>query len=83
MGDEQFALCGQVTQESSVVLMGQPRKDARAPGGFELDVAHFQVVQLSEPFPIQPKEHGTGVFNGASAFVAALKPPTCHFTNPS
>ena len=60
VGDEQFALCGQVTQESSVLITGQPRKDARAPGGFELDVADFRVVQIAEPFPIQPKEHGTG-----------------------
>jgi len=60
VGEEQFALCGQVTQESSVILTGQPRKDARAPGGFELDVADFQIVHLAEPFPIQPKEHGVG-----------------------
>ncbi|MEX0829992.1 MAG: asparagine--tRNA ligase [Nitrospirales bacterium] len=60
VGDEQFAVCGQVTQESSVILTGQLRKDARAPGGFELDVANFQVVHLAEPFPIQPKEHGVG-----------------------
>ncbi|MDH3771037.1 MAG: asparagine--tRNA ligase, partial [Nitrospirota bacterium] len=60
VGDEQFGLCGQVTQESSVIVTGQPRKDARAPGGFELDVANFQVVHLAEPFPIQPKEHGVG-----------------------
>ncbi len=60
VGEEQFALCGQVTQESSVILTGQPRKDARAPGGFELDVASFQIVQLADPFPIQPKEHGVG-----------------------
>ena len=60
VGDEQFALCGQVTQESSILVTGQPRKDARAPGGFELDVSAIQIVQLSEPFPIQPKEHGTG-----------------------
>ena len=60
VGDEQFDLCGQVTQESSVIVTGQPRKDARAPGGFELDVANFHVVHLAEPFPIQPKEHGVG-----------------------
>jgi len=60
VGDEQFTLCGQVTQESSVMVTGQPRKDARAPGGFELDVVEFQVVHLAEPFPIQPKEHGVG-----------------------
>ena len=60
VGEDQFALSSQVTQESSVVVTGKPRKDARAPGGFELDVASFQVVHLAEPFPIQPKEHGIG-----------------------
>jgi asparaginyl-tRNA synthetase len=60
VGDEQFGLCSQVTQESSISVTGQPRKDARAPGGFELDVANFQVVHLAEPYPIQPKEHGVG-----------------------
>jgi len=60
VGEEQFALVGQVTQESSVIVTGQPRKDVRAPGGFELDVENFQIVHLAEPFPIQPKEHGVG-----------------------
>ncbi len=60
VGDEPFALCGQVTLESSIVVIGQPRKDVRAPSGFELDVTQFQVIHQSEPFPIQPKEHGTG-----------------------
>ena len=60
VGDDQFAVCGQVTQESSVILTGNLRKDARAPGGFELDVASVRVVRLAEPFPIQPKEHGVG-----------------------
>jgi len=60
VGEEQFALCGQVTQESAVMVTGQLRKDTRAPGGFELDVANFQVIHLAEPFPIQPKEHGVG-----------------------
>lgn len=60
VGEEQFALCGQLTQESSVVLTGKPRKDARAPGGFELDVSRIHVIQIAEPFPIQPKEHGVG-----------------------
>ena len=60
VGDDQFPLCNQLTQESSVVLTGKPRKDARAPGGFELDVSKIQVIQIAEPFPIQPKVHGTG-----------------------
>ena len=34
VGEDQFSLCSQLTQESSVELTGKPRKDARAPGGF-------------------------------------------------
>jgi asparaginyl-tRNA synthetase len=60
VGEDQFSLCGQLTQESSVVLTGKPRKDTRAPGGFELDVSRIHVIQIAEPFPIQPKEHGVG-----------------------
>lgn len=60
VGDEQFALCNQLTQESSIIIHGKPRKDARAPGGYELDVSQLQVIHLAEPFPIQPKEHGVG-----------------------
>ena len=60
VGDEQFEASGQLTQESSLMLTGVPRADARAPSGFEIDVKTIQIVQLAEPFPIQPKEHGTG-----------------------
>lgn len=60
VGESQFSLCSQLTQESSVVLTGKPRQDARAPGGFELDVSNLHVIQIAEPFPIQPKEHGVG-----------------------
>ncbi|MGD9850546.1 MAG: asparagine--tRNA ligase [Nitrospirales bacterium] len=60
VGEEQFALCGQLTQESSLIVTGLVRKDARAPGGYELDASELEVIQIAEPFPIQPKEHGVG-----------------------
>jgi len=60
VGEEQFARSADLTQESSVVLSGRLRADARAPGGYELDVTRIEVLQLAEPFPIQPKEHGVG-----------------------
>ncbi|MBX3236472.1 MAG: asparagine--tRNA ligase [Nitrospiraceae bacterium] len=60
VGDEQFARSAELTQESSVVLTGTLRQDVRAPGGFELDVRRLDVLQVAQPFPIQPKEHGTG-----------------------
>lgn len=60
VGDDQFSLCSQLTQESSVILTGKPRRDVRAPGGFELDVSTLTVIHIAEPFPIQPKDHGVG-----------------------
>jgi len=60
VGDAQFARSAELTQESSLVLTGTLRQDVRAPGGYELDVLRLEVLQVAEPFPIQPKEHGTG-----------------------
>jgi asparaginyl-tRNA synthetase len=47
--------------ESSVIVTGTIRAEARATGGFEMHVSDVQVVQRvsdSEPYPIQLKEHG-------------------------
>jgi asparaginyl-tRNA synthetase len=60
VGDEQFARSAELTQESSAIVTGFLRKDARAPGGYELDVQRLEILQIADPFPIQPKEHGTG-----------------------
>jgi asparaginyl-tRNA synthetase len=60
VGDEQFAVSASLTQESSLIITGQLRADPRAPGGYEVDVVQIQAVQIAEPFPIQPKEHGVG-----------------------
>ena len=46
-------------QESSLVVHGRVREDARAPGGCEIDVINADVVQAAHDFPITPKEHGT------------------------
>jgi asparaginyl-tRNA synthetase len=58
---EVFAAADGLTHESSVRITGKPRADARAPGGFEMDVTGIEVVQevsKDDPFPITPKEHG-------------------------
>ncbi len=49
---------GRLTQESSIIVKGTVRADERAPGGFELDVTGVEVIQVAEPYPITPKEHG-------------------------
>ena len=60
LGEDQFEAATQLTQESSLILTGTIRADVRAPGGYEMDVASLEVIQVAEPFPIQPKEHGVG-----------------------
>jgi len=58
---EAFNAAKGLTQESSVIVTGTVRAEARAPGGFELHVSGVEVVQRvpeSAPYPIQLKEHG-------------------------
>ena len=59
--EEVFNTLKDLTLESSVVVTGRVRTDARAPSGYELDVEHVEVVQRvpnETPFPITLKEHG-------------------------
>ena len=59
VGPELFELCGRLTQESSVIVRGLVRADPRAPGGYELTLTGLVPVQISEEYPITPKEHGS------------------------
>ncbi len=47
-----------VTQESTITAEGVVRADARAPSGVELQLREFGIEQLTDEFPITPKEHG-------------------------
>jgi len=61
LAPEVFEELRHLTQESSLIVTGKVREEARAPGGYEMDVEGVQVVQrISEedPYPITPKEHG-------------------------
>jgi len=59
VGERALAKIDELTQESSLVIVGRVRADQRAPGGFELEVQGVQTVALAEEYPITPKEHGT------------------------
>ena len=56
---EQFEALDKLTQESSLEIDGKVRKDSRSPGGYEMDVSAFRILQLADNYPITPKEHGT------------------------
>ena len=58
VGDATFQQADHLGQETSLVVTGAVREDARAPGGYELDVAGLDVVGGSIDYPITPKPHG-------------------------
>ncbi|HEX2458067.1 MAG TPA: asparagine--tRNA ligase [Vicinamibacterales bacterium] len=58
VGEEAFRKADHLAQESAVIVHGSVRADARAPGGFELDVSQLEIVSESNNYPITPKEHG-------------------------
>src|SRR5438132_13780112 len=59
VSDETWKAVEEVTQESSVRVTGTVRAEGRAPGGVELGVESFEVLDLTQDYPITPKEHGT------------------------
>jgi len=58
VGEELFKAADHLSQETSVIVTGVARADARAPSGYEIDVKQLEVVGPSHDFPITPKEHG-------------------------
>jgi asparaginyl-tRNA synthetase len=58
---EVFDRVKNLTQESSLRATGKIRADRRAPGGYEMEVADVEILQLipvDAPYPITPKDHG-------------------------
>ena len=55
---ETFAACQAITQESSIEVTGKVKRDARAPGGYEMALTGVTIHQIAQDYPIQPKDHG-------------------------
>ena len=60
MDPELFGRVKRLGQESSLVVRGLVRADARSPLGFELAVSEVDILHAAEGYPITPKPHGTG-----------------------
>ncbi len=58
VSEETFEACQHLTQESSLEVTGTVTEDARAKGGYELQVSDVNIVDIAEEYPISPKEHG-------------------------
>ena len=58
VGEQAFSRADHLAQETSLSVTGTVRADARAKGGFEIDVAGVEVHGEAHDYPITPKEHG-------------------------
>lgn len=58
VSEEIFEAAKTLTQESSLVVRGIVREEPRSVGGYELSVTDLEILQISEEYPITPKEHG-------------------------
>ena len=59
MTPEAWEALNQLRLESSVIVEGMVREDARAPSGFEIQGTGFHMVHLApDDYPIGKKEHG-------------------------
>ena len=52
LADSEFDDAKKALIESSVELKGVAKEDKRAPGGYELQITSFKVINFAEPFPI-------------------------------
>jgi asparaginyl-tRNA synthetase len=58
ISDEIFDMADKIGQESSIIITGKVKEDARQVGGVEIDATGLIVIQDAKDYPITPKEHG-------------------------
>lgn len=47
-----------LTQESSVIVIGKVTKHPKKENVYELQISGMEIINIAEPYPITPKEHG-------------------------
>src|SRR5437764_1471638 len=57
--EETWADIERVTQESTIRVRGTVKEDKRSPIGVEIQANGFEILSLTQDYPITPKEHGT------------------------
>ena len=58
VGDDLFKTADHLSQETSLIVTGTVKRDARSKTGYEIDATRFEVIGESHDYPITPKEHG-------------------------
>ncbi len=58
VSDAAWAVCEQLTIESSVRVNGTVQADERSPYGYEMQVSGIELIHQAEEYPLGKKEHG-------------------------
>src|SRR3989339_179599 len=58
VSSESFDEAQKLTEESSIMAIGQIKEEPRSPYGFEMQIKDLKIISLSSEFPISKKEHG-------------------------
>ncbi|WP_028593576.1 asparagine--tRNA ligase [Paenibacillus assamensis] len=56
--EEVWEAAKSLTQESSLYVTGLIRAEERSKSGYEMTVTGIEIIQITEDYPITPKEHG-------------------------
>ena len=56
--NDKFEETKSLSQETSVTITGTVVVDEKQLGGFEIQANDFEIIHISEDYPITPKEHG-------------------------
>ncbi|MCY9732567.1 asparagine--tRNA ligase [Paenibacillus alvei] len=56
--EEVWEAAKSLTQESSMYVTGTVREEPRSKSGYEMTVTNVEIIQITENYPITPKEHG-------------------------
>ncbi|UHA73005.1 asparagine--tRNA ligase [Paenibacillus sp. 481] len=58
VAEEIWETAKSLTQESSMYVTGVIREEPRSKSGYEMTVTGVEIIQLTQDYPITPKEHG-------------------------
>lgn len=56
--EEVWSAAKSLTHESSLYITGTVREEPRSQSGYELTVTGIDIIQITQDYPITPKEHG-------------------------
>jgi len=70
--EETFKLAKDITQESSLYVIGTITEDNRSDLGYEMQVKSIDVIHEAHDYPITPKKPWYRILNGSSSLMVKI-----------